>query len=193
MIISPNTYHSWQMVPTPPILWRPPFSNFVQHPFLVASTLHPHCSFLCVFFLVQWVIISHLMRQLMILWIYICQTLVPCTRTFVCVSCNKPSIWYRQFEQLTWYLIYDLISNTHPHTHTHTHTHTRTHTHKDTMHTQGPCVLNRLTHPYKYILTPSVTTDIQNFLSTMSFLFKNYSFAEVTHLLIRCNKTMFFL
>ena len=187
MIISPNTYHSWQMVPTPPILWRPPFSNFVQHPFLVASTLHPHCSFLCVFFLVQWVIISHLMRQLMILWIYICQTLVPCTRTFVCFMQQAvnliSSIW-------AVHLIFDIWFDI---KHTPANTHTHTHTHKDTMHTQGPCVLNRLTHPYKYILTPSVTTDIQNFLSTMSFLFKNYSFAEVTHLLIRCNKTMFFL
>ena len=45
-------------------------------------------------------------------------------------------------------------THTHMHTHTHTHTHTYTHTHMHaqthTRHTGGI----RLTHQYKYILTP---------------------------------------
>ena len=68
------------------------------------------------------------------------------------------------------------------------------HTQKHTAHTGA----NRLTHPYKYISTPSVMRSQQlcvfhrmnNFLiqkftlqnSTMPLLFKNYSLVEVTYL-----------
>ena len=81
------------------------------------------------------------------------------------------------------------------------HTHANTHTRAHTAHSWA----SRLTHPYKYILTPSamanssylyymewiskIFTDIKYFISTMSFLFKNYSLAEVMYQLIRCNKT----
>ena len=55
---------------------------------------------------------------------------------------------------------------------------------------------NRLTHPYKYVLAPSVMwshqlyvlhitlnesfADIKNVLFTMSLVFKNYSLVEIT-------------
>ena len=51
-------------------------------------------------------------------------------------------------------------------------------------------VANRLTCLFKYTLTP---LDIKNLLSTISFLFKNHSLVVVIYLLIRCNKTAFFL
>ena len=47
-----NTYHSWQRVRNPPMLWRPsftaypPFSNFVQIPL---PNLQPHCLFIAFF------------------------------------------------------------------------------------------------------------------------------------------------
>ena len=79
------------------------------------------------------------------------------------------------------------------------HTHTHTHTHKNTQHTQT----NRLTHPYKYILTPSAMCSQQlsvlhwiipsKIYFSMSFLFKKYSLVEVVYLFIRCHKTKFFL
>ena len=72
------------------------------------------------------------------------------------------------------------------------------HTQTNTSHSRD----NRLTHPYKYILRPPAAicitlnkqfTNIKNLLSTMYFLSKNCSFVEVIYLLIRCNKTRFFL
>ena len=50
---------------------------------------------------------------------------------------------------LIWYLTH---AHTHAGTHKHTHTHTHTHTQRHTEH----CGANRLTHSYKYILTPPV-------------------------------------
>ena len=77
-----------------------------------------------------------------------------------------------------------------------------THKHTCTTHTAHSGAI-RLTYLYKYIFTPPVMYSqqlsflqwmnnsliIKNLLSTMSFLFKYYSLAEVIYLLIRCYKT----
>ena len=80
------------------------------------------------------------------------------------------------------------------------------HTHKQrhTTHTR----VKRLTHPYKYILTPPVMCSQQllvfhwiyncwyqkftSQISTLSLLFKHYSLVEVTYLFIRFNNTKSF-
>ena len=80
-----------------------------------------------------------------------------------------------------------------------------THTLTNTQNTQT----NRLTHKHKYILTPPVVCTQQiavlhwmnNLLIqkvtlqsvTMPLLFKNYTLVKVIYLLIRFNKTKFFL
>ena len=65
--------------------------------------------------------------------------------------------------------------------------HTHTQTHKHTAHSGA----KRLTHPSKYIYTPTVMCSQQ--LPLLHWLFKNYSFVKVIYLLIRCYKTRFFL
>ena len=84
---------------------------------------------------------------------------------------------------------------------THKHTHTQRYTEQ--------WGAERLTQPYKYILTQPVMYSQQlsvlhgmnklliskiwyQCLSTMSFLFKNYSLVEVIYMLIRFNKAKFF-
>ena len=58
------------------------------------------------------------------------------------------------------------------------------HIHKHTVHSEG----SRLTHPYKYILTPPVVCSQQ--LSVLHWL--NNSLISKIYLLIRCKKTKFF-
>ena len=89
---------------------------------------------------------------------------------------------------------------------THTHTHTNTHKQRHT----ADIGASRLTHQYKYTLTLlvmfsqqlSVLHWMNNLLiskiyfadsSNMSLLFKNFWLAEVTDLMIRMNKTKFFV
>ena len=122
---------------------------------------------------------------LMILWIHTCQTLVPQYQKDLDVCFMQQDVkltevlhvWFFAGTLKIWY-----------------HTHTA---HSET---------SRLTHPYKYIFTSLCAHSSylyytewiihwyhKNSLSTLSFLFKNYSLVKVIHLLIRCFKTRFFL
>ena len=117
----------------------PFFSNFVQPSLPIAFILQPHCSFRFLVFLAEWVIVPHLMCHLIILRIYICYLQIyiylNIRRTLLNVLCNKASSLLRSNTcAFCWYS--DLISQTQRHT--------------------AHSGANRLTHPYKYILTPLV-------------------------------------
>ena len=87
-----------------------PFFQILSTPLsFVASNLRPHCSFCFLVSLADWVIASHLMHHLMILWIYICQTLVwylSTRRTLLCVLYNKASSLLRSD---SWFFAETLI------------------------------------------------------------------------------------
>ena len=100
--------------------------------------------------------------------------------------------------QVYWGLTHKAVSFWYSDFISHTHKYTQKHTEQS-----GP---NRLTQPHKHILKPpsmrsqhiSVlhwmnNSHIKNLLSTMSFLFKNYSHVEVVYMLTRFNKTKFIL
>ena len=109
----PHICHSWQRVPNPPILWRPPFQILSNlHPFLLLPTLlHPHCSFRCLV-LFGWVgdrAIFDVLFYLMISWIYKCWALVP----------EGPwCVFYTKMHQLYWGTLVLWFDVTHTHTHT---------------------------------------------------------------------------
>ena len=71
-------HHSWQRIPTCPLFYKAsPLFKFCQTP-LTTNNLHPHCSYNYLVPLPEWVIMPHLMLfYLLILWIYICQALIP--------------------------------------------------------------------------------------------------------------------
>ena len=103
--------------------------------------------------------------------------------TLMCVSCNKaPSllkcVTQCVFLQVLWFDTTQTHKQTqHTRESVHWHTHINIYLHH-LLCAHGSCLF--------YI-------DIKNLLSTMPFLFKNYSLVEVIYLLTRCYKTRFFL
>ena len=111
----------------------------------------------------------------------------------VCVLWNKASSLLRSTHNvvLCWYS--DLISHTHKYTHAHT-GHTE-HSRVSRLHTHINIYLHQLlcAHSSYLYCTEWIIYWYQNLISTMSFLFKNYSLEKVIYLLIRSYKTRFFL
>ena len=104
----------------------------------------------------------------------------------MCVLCNKTSSLLKCLTHSVVFCWYpDLISHTHMHKQTKTQ-----HTQEQLMNWHTPIH----THSsYLYNIEWRIHWYHKSLLSTISFLFKNYSFVEVMYLMIRCSKTKFFL
>ena len=97
-------------------------------------------------------------------------------------------IWYCTHQHI-WYC-----------THQHTHTHTKTQRHAIHSGARRLTLTHLNIYTTCYVLTATIFitlndpfTDIKNLLTTMYFLFKNYSLAQIIYLLSRCYRTTFFL
>ena len=97
-------------------------------------------------------------------------------------------IWYCTHQHI-WYC-----------THQHTHTHTKTQRHAIHSGARRLTLTHLNIYTTCYVLTATIFitlndpfTDIKNLLTTMYFIFKNYSLAQIIYLLSRCYRTTFFL
>ena len=97
-------------------------------------------------------------------------------------------IWYCTHHHI-WYC-----------THQHTHTHRKTQRHATHSGARRLTLTHINIYTTCYVLTAAIFitlndqfTDIKNLLTTMYFLFKNYSLAQIIYLLSRCYRTTFFL
>ena len=127
----------WRIVgmkgPNLPILWGPPFSNFIQPHFPVASYPHPNCSFCCLVSLTERVIVApHLMRyftyDIKDLYMSSIGTLVPERPWCVFYGTRHQVYWVIEVWQIVWFFLVLWFDITHPKTCKHT----------ETQHTLGP-------------------------------------------------------
>ena len=105
------------------------------------------------------------LSDIMDLYVSNFDTLLPERPYCVFYATKSQVYWFLTYAVFCWYS--GLISYTH------------TNTHKHTQHTHGPIDWHNHTNIYQHHLLCAHSNYIKNLLFTMSFLFKNYSLAEV--------------